>query len=55
MEKNKDTCFQHLANKGAKVPYNFDIDKKIQKHAPTMEEEFEQMKKKMAQMESPKS
>ena len=40
MEQNKDVCFQRLANKGAKVPYNFDVDKKIQKHAPSMEEEF---------------
>ena len=55
MEQNKYACFQHLINKGAKVPYNFDIDKKIQKHAATMEEEFEQMKKRMAQMEAPKS
>ena len=55
MEQNKDTCFQNLIKKGAKVPYNFDIEKKIQKHAPTMKEEFKQMKKKMAQMEAPKS
>ena len=48
-------CFQCLANKGAKVPYNFDVDKKIQKHAPSMEEEFEKMSKKMVQMEAPKS
>ena len=46
MEQNKDACFQHLINKGAKVPYNFDIDKKIQKHDPSMKEELNQLKKK---------
>ena len=45
MEQNKDVCFNHLINKGAKVPYNFDVDKKIQKHAPSMKEEINQLKK----------
>lgn len=38
MEQNKDACFQHLANKGAKVPHNIYIDKEIQKNSPSMEE-----------------
>ena len=54
MEQNRDACFQHLINKGAKIPYKFDVDKKIQKHAPYMKEEFEKRKRKMAQMEEPK-
>lgn len=38
MEQKKDACFQHLINKGAKVPYNFDVEKKIKKHVPFMKE-----------------
>ena len=45
MEQKKYFCFQHLAKKGAKVPYNFDVDKKIQKHDPSMKEEIDQLKK----------
>ena len=55
MEQNKDVCFQHLAKKGDKFPFNFDIDKKIQKHAPSREEEFYLLKKKVMQMYKPKS
>ena len=45
MEKKKDACFQNLINKGAKVPCNFDMDKKIQKHDPSMKKEIVQLKK----------
>ena len=38
MDQNRDACFQRLINKGAQVPYNFDVDKKIQKHDPSMKE-----------------
>ena len=38
MDQNRDAFFQHLINKGAKVPYNFYLDKNIQKHDPSMKE-----------------
>ena len=38
MDQNRDACFQRLINKGAKVPYNFDMDKKIQNHDPSIKE-----------------
>ena len=45
MEQKKDACFENLINKGTKVPYNFDVDKKIKKHGLSMEEELHQIKK----------
>ena len=55
MDQNRDACFQRLINKGAKVPYNFDVDKKIQKHDPSMKEEIYELKKQMKQISTPKS
>ena len=45
MDQNKYACFKNLIKKGVKVPYNFDLDKKIQKHDPSMKEELDQLKK----------
>ena len=45
MDQNRDVLFQNLIKKGAKVPYNFDVDKNIQKHNPSMKEEIDQLKK----------
>ena len=55
MEQNRDACFQHLINKGAKVPYDFDVDKNIQKYDPSMKEEIDQLKKQLKQISTPKS
>ena len=45
MDQNRDACFQRLIKKCAKVPYNFDVDKKIEKHDLSMKEEIDQLKK----------
>ena len=55
MDQNRDACFQCLINKGAKVPYNFDVDKKIQKHDPSMKQEIYELKKQMKKILAPKS
>lgn len=55
MEQKRDAYFQHLINKGAKVPYNFDVDKKIQKNDPSMKEEIDQLKKQLKQISTTKS
>ena len=54
MDQNRDACFQHLINKGAKVPYNFDVDKKIQKHDPSMKEEIDLSKKQLNKYQHPR-
>ena len=38
LEQNKDKFLESLINKGARVPYNFDVDNKIQKQNPSQEE-----------------
>ena len=53
MEKNRDAFFKHLINKGAKVPYNFDVDKKIQNHDPSMKEEIDQLKEQLKKILAP--
>ena len=55
MDQNRDACFQHLSKNGAKAPYKFDIEKKIQKNDPSMKEEIDQLKKQLKQIWAPKS
>lgn len=55
LEQNKDKFLESLINKGARVPYNFDVDNKIQKQNPSQEEEIRQMKQMMEKMLQPKS
>ncbi len=43
VEKNKDTFLENLINKGARVPYNFDVDKKIKKQGLSIKEMIKQM------------
>ena len=45
MDQNRDACFQNLIKKGVKVPCNFDLEKNIQKHDPSMKEDIDKLKK----------
>ncbi|WP_233109393.1 hypothetical protein, partial [[Clostridium] innocuum] len=55
MEQNKDQFLESLINKGAKVPYNFDVDRKVKKQDPSTNEVIKQLQKDIERMRAPKS
>lgn len=55
LDQNKDKFLESLINKGAKVLYKFDVDRKIKKQGPSQEEEIKQLKRMMEKVLAPKS
>lgn len=55
LDQNKDKFLENLINKGVRVPYNFDVDRRIKKQSPSQEEEIKKIKKMMDKMMAPKS
>ena len=55
VEQNKDQFLESLINKGAKVPFDFDVDRKVKKQEPSTHEVIKQLQRDMDNMKAPKS
>jgi hypothetical protein len=55
VEQNQDQFLTRLIDKGAKVPYNFDVDRKIKRQDPSQEEQLDDALKQAAKVFGPKN
>lgn len=55
VEQNKDQFLESLINKGAKVPFDFDVDRKVKKQEPSTHEVIKKLQRDMDNMKAPKS